>query len=69
MQFKFVDPPAPVEEIVEEIVKFHANGEQTLQSLGLGGWSPVGMVQSALEFMHINCGIPWWGTIVIGIYF
>jgi len=51
---------------VENIVKLHPNGEPTFESLGLGGWTPVGMVQNFLEFMHINLGMPWWLTIVTG---
>lgn len=43
-----------------------ANGEPTFSSLGLGGWSPTGIVQNCLEYMHVSHNIPWWGTIVIG---
>ncbi|XP_014481852.1 PREDICTED: mitochondrial inner membrane protein OXA1L [Dinoponera quadriceps] len=61
------DPPIPpIQEVVENIVKLHPNGEQTLESLGLGGWTPVGIVQNLLEYMHIGLDIPWWSTIVIG---
>ncbi|XP_032669456.1 mitochondrial inner membrane protein OXA1L isoform X2 [Odontomachus brunneus] len=60
------DPPTPIEEIIEEIVKYHPNGEITFQSLGLGGYTPVGLVQNALECMHISLNMPWWTTIVIG---
>lgn len=38
--------------------------EPTFASLGLGGWSPVGALQTALEFLHVDCGLPWWGTII-----
>lgn len=62
----YTDPPTPLQDIVENIVKVHPNGEATLESIGLGGWTPVGMVQNALEWMHISYDIPWWGTIVIG---
>lgn len=60
------DPPTPIEEIVENIVKVHANGEPTLESIGLGSYTPVGLVQKFLEYMHISFDIPWWTTIVIG---
>jgi len=50
---------------VENIVKVHSNGEPTLGSIGLGGYTPVGLVQNFLEFMHISLDIPWWTTIVI----
>lgn len=60
------DPPTPLEDIVENIVKVHPNGEPTLESIGLGGYSPVGLIQRFMEFMHISYDIPWWTTIVIG---
>lgn len=41
-----------------------AEGE-TFASLGLGGYSPVGLLQSSMELVHNATGLPWWGTIVI----
>lgn len=41
-------------------------GEETLRSLGLAGWSPSGMVQQALEAIHVSMDLPWWGAIVLG---
>ncbi|ALC44100.1 CG6404 [Drosophila busckii] len=41
-------------------------GEPSFASIGLGGWSPVGMVQNCMEFVHCTWDIPWWGTIAIG---
>lgn len=38
--------------------------EPTFQSLGLGGWSPPGIVQNCLEYLH-GCNLPWWECIVI----
>ena len=32
--------------------------------LGLGGYTPPGLVQSALEFLHNNAHLPWWASIV-----
>ncbi|KZC12980.1 Mitochondrial inner membrane protein OXA1L, partial [Dufourea novaeangliae] len=58
------DVPA-IPEVVETVLKVHPNGELTLQSIGLGGYSPVGLVQSALEWVHISCDLPWWQTIVV----
>lgn len=52
--------------VTEIISQVNALGEPTLASLGLGGKSPVGFVQTCLEFFHVSYGIPWWGTIVIG---
>lgn len=41
-----------------------AEGE-TFASLGLGGYSPVGLIQSAMELIHSTTGLPWWGSIVL----
>ncbi|XP_072363703.1 uncharacterized protein [Scyliorhinus torazame] len=35
-----------------------------LAELGLGGYTPVGLVQNILEFIHLDVGLPWWGAIV-----
>ncbi|KYN08730.1 Mitochondrial inner membrane protein OXA1L, partial [Cyphomyrmex costatus] len=59
------DPPTPIQEMIENIVKVHPNGEPTFESIGLGGWTPSGIVQNILEYMHINLDMPWWLTIVI----
>jgi hypothetical protein len=39
--------------------------EPTLSSLGLGGVSPVGLYQSALELLHVKAGLPWYGCIAL----
>ncbi|XP_076670372.1 OXA1L mitochondrial inner membrane protein isoform X2 [Andrena cerasifolii] len=59
------DPPTPpTPEIAEVLV--HTNGEPTLASIGLGGYTPSGLIQSCLEWLHIGCDMPWWSTIVAG---
>lgn len=40
--------------------------EPSLASIGLGSWTPVGMVQRSLEFFHITLDLPWWGSIALG---
>ncbi|XP_047447622.1 mitochondrial inner membrane protein OXA1L isoform X2 [Mugil cephalus] len=40
--------------------------EPNLADLGLGAYTPVGLVQNILEFMHLDLGLPWWGAIVAG---
>lgn len=40
--------------------------EQSLAELGLAGYTPVGLIQNLLEFMHVDIGLPWWGAIVVG---
>lgn len=37
--------------------------EQSLAELGLGSYTPVGLIQNLLEFMHVDLGLPWWGAI------
>ena len=37
---------------------------ETLASLGLGGYSPSGLVQYILDLVHTTTGLPWWVTIV-----
>ncbi|OXU26812.1 hypothetical protein TSAR_005043 [Trichomalopsis sarcophagae] len=55
------EPPTPiVQEVIEAV-----SGEPTLQSLGLGGWSPAGLVQQYLDFLHVSVNLPWWATILI----
>lgn len=43
-----------------------AAAEQSLAELGLAGYTPVGLIQNLLEFMHVDIGLPWWGAIVVG---
>lgn len=60
-------PPVPnLPDVAETVQSLAVNGEPTFASLGLGGWSPVGLVQNALEFLHISLDVPWWGAILIG---
>ncbi|XP_048827658.1 mitochondrial inner membrane protein OXA1L [Brienomyrus brachyistius] len=40
--------------------------ELSLSELGLGGYTPVGVIQNILECMHIDMGMPWWAAIVVG---
>lgn len=56
-------PPIPAAPEITELV---ASAEPTFASLGLGGWSPVGIVQNCMEYLHIGLDIPWWGCIAIG---
>jgi hypothetical protein len=61
------EPPAipnPVDELSTHIL--NAAGEAPFTSLGLGGWSPSGIVQQCLEFFHVGIGLPWWGSILLG---
>ncbi|XP_012880926.1 PREDICTED: mitochondrial inner membrane protein OXA1L isoform X4 [Dipodomys ordii] len=40
-----------------------ATVEQSFTELGLGSYTPVGLIQNLLEFMHVEVGLPWWGAI------
>ncbi|XP_051258412.1 mitochondrial inner membrane protein OXA1L [Dicentrarchus labrax] len=46
-----------------------ATTESSLAELGLGAYTPVGLIQNLLEFAHVNLGLPWWGAIVAGTVF
>ena len=40
-------------------------GEPSLSSLGLGGWSPVGLIQQCLELVHVYGDISWCASIAL----
>ncbi|XP_067389252.1 mitochondrial inner membrane protein OXA1L [Emydura macquarii macquarii] len=40
--------------------------ELGLAELGLGSYTPVGLIQTLLETLHVDLGLPWWGAIVAG---
>ncbi|XP_030826545.1 LOW QUALITY PROTEIN: mitochondrial inner membrane protein OXA1L [Camarhynchus parvulus] len=52
--------PAPLLAVSPE------GAEPRLAELGLGGAGPVGLIQSALEALHADLGLPWWGAIAAG---
>ncbi|XP_022247958.1 mitochondrial inner membrane protein OXA1L-like isoform X2 [Limulus polyphemus] len=37
-----------------------------LENTGLGGWTPVGLVQNCFDYLHVTVGVPWWLSIVLG---
>jgi hypothetical protein len=60
------EPPA-VPPVVEELIEtLPLSGELPFENIGLGGWTPVGIVQNCMEYLHIGCDLPWWATIAIG---
>lgn len=61
-----VPDPATVVDLTGAVQSLAANGEPTFASIGLGGWGPVGLVQNALEYLHVSLDVPWWGAILIG---
>nr|CAI9710882.1 unnamed protein product [Rangifer tarandus platyrhynchus] len=58
-------PPTAVPEVAsgESADIIQAAAEQSFAELGLGSYTPVGLIQNLLEFMHVNLGLPWWGAI------
>ncbi|XP_018411613.1 PREDICTED: mitochondrial inner membrane protein OXA1L [Nanorana parkeri] len=58
--------PPPVSELAPTVVETIGQVEQSLTELGLGGYSPVGLIQQFLTFLHMDIGLPWWGAIVTG---
>ncbi|KAM8985896.1 mitochondrial inner membrane protein OXA1L [Ara ararauna] len=40
--------------------------EVRLEELGLGAFTPVGLVQNFLQYLHLDLGLPWWGAIAAG---
>ncbi|XP_041376259.1 mitochondrial inner membrane protein OXA1L-like [Gigantopelta aegis] len=60
----YIPEPPPLPEIPEIVQTLNALGEPTLQSVGLGNYWPSGLLQQALEFLHVNMDLPWWGAII-----
>ncbi|KAL9906865.1 OXA1L mitochondrial inner membrane protein [Glossina fuscipes fuscipes] len=56
--------PPSAEETATQVV--NALGEPTFASIGLGGWSPVGLVENCMEFLHVTWDLPWWAAIALG---
>ena len=59
-------PPVPLPDPdFASQIELNALGEPTLQSLGLGSYYPSGLVQQALEFLHVSLDCQWWTAIAI----
>lgn len=64
-----VVPATPTPPVVPEVASGGAAdvaqcaAEQSFAELGLGSYTPVGLIQNLLEFMHVDLGLPWWGAI------
>lgn len=70
-----VPTPVLTQPVIEQVVDAAPTAAEVLQAaaaepslldLGLGGCTPVGIIQSLLEFIHVDFGLPWWGAIVVG---
>ncbi|XP_054714895.1 mitochondrial inner membrane protein OXA1L-like [Uloborus diversus] len=62
------DLTLPTTDVVESVSAISSTLEKvvepSLASLDLGHWTPVGLVQMFLEYLHIQCDMPWWLAIV-----
>lgn len=58
-------PDLPAQPVGEFVQSLAANGEPTFASLGLGGNSPIGLLQNALEWIHVSMDVPWFATIIL----
>ncbi|XP_068098042.1 mitochondrial inner membrane protein OXA1L [Hyperolius riggenbachi] len=58
--------PPPVFEVAPTVADTIVQAEQRVSELGLGGYSPPGLIQDFLSFLHVDVGVPWWGAIVAG---
>ncbi|XP_004864259.1 mitochondrial inner membrane protein OXA1L [Heterocephalus glaber] len=64
-----VVPVTPSPTVVPEVASgettdvVQAAAELSFTELGLGSYTPVGLIQNLLEFMHVDLGLPWWGAI------
>ncbi|XP_048765403.1 mitochondrial inner membrane protein OXA1L-like [Ostrea edulis] len=52
-------------ELTDVTASLNALGEESIKSLGLGKFTPSGLMQQLLETVHVSLDIPWWGTIVL----
>ncbi|XP_073233175.1 mitochondrial inner membrane protein OXA1L-like [Porites lutea] len=66
----FIQQSAPETLLDNEMLKDMADamtslGEQSLVSLGLGGYSPTGLIQQTLELIHVSGNVSWCASIAI----
>ena len=53
------DAPSSVSQVLSDLP---VQGD--FASLGLGGHSPIGLLQTCLEYLHVQAHLPWWLAIV-----
>lgn len=59
-------PPVPTPDATDIVSEVVTNAEPAFETLGLGGYTPVGLIQSGMEYLHVVQDLPWWGVIVCG---
>ncbi|KRY08194.1 Mitochondrial inner membrane protein OXA1L, partial [Trichinella patagoniensis] len=57
------DPPTPPS--AEQLAEMKVILGSKLEFLGLGSYSPSGLVQLMLNSIHDNFGVPWWASIFL----
>lgn len=66
----YIPDPPPVPTLESEVSAisetFTTLGERSLESLGLGGWTPIGILQTGLEWLHVSIDLPWFLAIAAG---
>ncbi|KAL3860380.1 hypothetical protein ACJMK2_010512 [Sinanodonta woodiana] len=60
----YIPDPPPLPDPTEFVQSLNSLGEPTFSSLGLGSYTPPGILQQGLEFLHVDVGLPWWGGII-----
>ncbi|XP_019351045.1 mitochondrial inner membrane protein OXA1L isoform X1 [Alligator mississippiensis] len=61
-----VPPVTPVPGTELDVSGLGPELELSLSELGLASYTPVGLIQTMLESLHVHLGLPWWGAIVAG---
>jgi len=61
-----IPEPPSIPMTTETVELMNTLSEPPFSHLDLGGYTPVGLVQNALEWLHIGLDLPWWTCIVIG---
>lgn len=55
-----------IPELLNKAAELAPGVEPAFETIGLGGWTPVGIVQQIMEFLHVGVDLPWWTCIMIG---
>ncbi|XP_021371293.1 mitochondrial inner membrane protein OXA1L-like isoform X1 [Mizuhopecten yessoensis] len=59
-----LEPPS-LPDVIDVSQTVNALGEPSLASMGLGNYTPSGLYQHGLEFLHVGVGMPWWEAILV----
>ena len=59
-QGRWANDAASLPDVAANLTDLAPQGD--LASLELGGYTPIGLLQTTLDFVH-QCGVPWWAAI------